>query len=229
MNVVLVLRTGGDFNFQDVDLLATHLHKTWKGSSKLNIYCLYDGVQTSYDMIHYTLLPMEVNWKGWWSKLNLYSSSLSYLRPFLFLDLDTAVLRDWSEDIIPQNALQSFIAIEDFYKPGVGNTGVLWIPNDNKINTVFNVFAKDSDLYIKANSRGDASFVNKVIRPDLLFQSFTKSFTTFKPLRKGWLTEVPKEVSFVCFHGQPRIFEAAKKVQWVNNYIHKQSYEENVE
>ena len=50
--------------------------------------------------------------------------------------------------------------------------------------------------------------------------------TTFKPLngkRRGeWRTKFPVQSAVVCFHGKPRIPEAALTVEWVKEYI---SYE----
>lgn len=225
MNVVLVLRTGGDFNYMDVDLLANHLKKQWQGKSKLHIYCLFDGIATPYDMVDFTFIPMENKWPGWWSKINLFSPSVSNLRPFCFFDLDTAIIRYWDEQIVPINLANSFITLEDFYHKNKAASGMMWIPDNDKVDILFNSFVSNPKKYME-EFRGDQNYIDFLLKPDNFFQSFTDKITTFKPFRKGWLEKVPEQVSFVCFHGQPRIWKAAKKVDWVQNYIHKQTYAE---
>jgi len=221
MNVVLVLRTGGDFNLNDVDLLVHHLRYRYKGKSRLNIYCLHNGLneKSKFEMNGYTLLPMSVDWPKWWSKINLFSPALNALRPFIYFDLDTAVVRDWDEAIVSVKSSNAFITLENFYHRNNLASGVMWIPDNHKMDSVFTEFAKYSEKYMKS-FKGDQNFISSIIKPDLFFQDYTNKFTTFKPYKKGWLTEIPKEVSFVCFHGKPRIHEA-KSVEWVNQYIHK--------
>ena len=41
-------------------------------------------------------IRLEFNWPGWWSKLEAFRPDLEGLRPFLFVDLDSFILKDVS-------------------------------------------------------------------------------------------------------------------------------------
>ena len=92
-NIVLILRSGGDFAFSDVNLLITHINKYWGESIRPSIYCYTDLIDTEQVLMGVTLRPLpHKEWKGWWSKMNLFHPQLREIRPYLYLDLDTVVI-----------------------------------------------------------------------------------------------------------------------------------------
>jgi len=215
LNILLVLKSGGDFNVSDVLLLSRNIQKQ---HSDVHIYCLYDKISSIITIDTVKFLPMPFDWIKWWSKLNLFAPPLKYLRPFLYFDLDTIIL-DNIEDIIP-TALQadSFIALKDWYKPHTFNSSMLWIPFANKkIDLIWNTWVQNSELNMKSY-RGDQEFMYSVTTPDILWQEITDKIINFKP-NKIWLKEKPTDKSIVCFHGNPRIPVAANTIEWVRNYI----------
>ena len=219
-NVVLVLKTGGSYNFQDVELLCARLHMYWKSEQKINIYCLYDKVHEEVRLANCTLLPMTYSrWKGWWSKLNLFSPQIEYLRPFLYLDLDTAIVGDISS--LFNRKEQEIIGLEDFYFKNKFASGVMWIPSNNLIvNRIWVEWNKCPEKYIQTY-RGDQNFISNFICSNLYWQSLTDMICSFKARGKerGWLQEVPKQISIVCFHGRPKIQEAARTIKWLKEYV----------
>lgn len=218
-NIVLVLRSGGDFKLSDVYLLATHIHKYWSSKLRPNIICFTDTIQEPHSVVGLTFKPLPVSkWTGWWSKINLFSPSLQELRPFLYLDLDTAVIGNL-QNLVPQKGLvDKFIMLEDFYRKNKAASGVMWVPNNDKVNVIWNTWLFNWKTAIK-EYRGDQNYVEAICPPDELWQKLIgEVVTSFKPNRK-WRTELPVKSTVVCFHGSPRIPEAAKTVEWVNDYI----------
>jgi len=219
-NIVLVLRTGGDFKFRDVELLAKHLHLQWKSDVPLKVYCLYDKVEVRQDLVNITLLPMENHWIGWWAKLNLFSPGLINLRPFLYMDLDTAVLGDISK-LFNIGEKVGFVGLQDFVRANQFASGVMFFPEkSNSVDSVWETWISNPYKFID-KFRGDQNFISNFIHSRNYWQEHTSMICSFK-IREGdrsWLREVPDTISVVCFHGKPRVFDAANQVEWVKNYV----------
>jgi hypothetical protein len=214
-NVVLIYKKGGDFRISDVVLLATNLAKR----SDVHVYCFTDAIIQSYELIDLTLIPLPTAWDGWWSKLNLFSPELENLRPFLFMDLDTAVVGS-IDSLVVEIDQTKLITLEDFYRKGVLASGVMWIPKDSeKVKKVWENWIVNPKANI-SRFKGDMQFIGSIIAADEFFQNFTLKIGSFKPIAgKGWLKELPAEKSVICFHGQPRIPKAAETVEWVHKYM----------
>ena len=212
MVVVLCYKTGGDFRFSDVELLTHNIRKNWGG--ELRIFVLTDTTNKIIELNEYTLLPVTNNWPGWWVKMNLFSPEMEKYRPFLYIDLDTAIVGSLDE-IVPESKDQ-FITLEDFYQPYKLASGMMWIPaNSDKIKKIWNEWSKDPHRIIR-KYRGDQEFIRSVTKQDTFWQSLTRKVFSFKP-RAGWLKTLPEGAVVVCFHGKPRIRNA--NVDWVNKYI----------
>jgi GT2 family glycosyltransferase len=207
--VVLVYKTGGDFSFKDVDLLATRLHSNYSGC--LRIICMTDFIEPcKFSYIEF--IPLTNDYSGWWSKLELFKPEMEQYRPFLYVDLDTAIVGNIDSIFPSKEKERSFITLEDFYRKGVLASGMMWIPaNNDKVKIIWN--KRSTKL------RGDQDYIGSVVKADYFWQNITNKITSFKPKGLGWLTELPKQISIVCFHGKPRPREAAKSVKWVNDYI----------
>jgi hypothetical protein len=223
INIVLVLRTGGDFSMKDVYLLITHLRAKWESESHCQITVLTDAVQEKQELMGFTLLPFPVaSWKGWWSKMNLFSPELKNLRPYLYMDLDTAVIGNVAKLIPDSETLQnSLIMLEDFYRPRHAASGVMWIPNNRKTDLIWNKWIERNAIRNPKRFRGDQDFIGSVTSPDTFWQRLTTSIVSFKPLPRPikWRMIRPSETVLCCFHGNPRIPEAVEKVDWVKKYM----------
>ena len=212
-NIVLVLRSGGDFSMEDVFLLTHHLRK--QSNDDVRITCLFDKVKQGWDLHGFSLRPLPCEgWRGWWSKMNLFSPELEQYRPFLYLDLDTAVVGHYTELM---NQGNHFITLEDFYHDGKLASGLMWIPRDSiKVKQVWDEWIKNPGAHMK-RFRGDQDFIRTVTTADLFWQDVTPKVSSFKP-KTGKLNQLPEGVSVVCFHGKPRIWQAAGSVRWVRKY-----------
>jgi len=223
-NVLLALKVGKDFHFSDVELLCFHLKKQWKSKKCLNIYCLYDKVSSIIKLKDCTLLPMYNNeWPGWWCKMNLFAPQLKKYRPFLFFDLDTAIVGDII-DLFPNEENENkLINLIDFYKGrSVYANGVMWVPaNNEKVEKIWDVWVKNPKGYMKTYKKGDMWFMNAVVPTDLFWQDLTDKISSFKPRvdrMVQYLKILPENISVVCFHGKPRMRKA--KVEWVVEYVY---------
>lgn len=215
MNVVLIHRSGGDFGFQDVFLLGG------KMNSFADVYCLSDRFTQPFALVTCQMLPMKYHWKGWWAKMNLFSPELEKFRPFLYVDLDTAILGDIRYFIPTKDTEQAFIMLRDFYRLSSPASGVMWIPNNNKkIEDIWGTWIASPEAHMR-QFRGDQEFIKSVVSPDLFWQDIKSGIYSFKPSQRNWLNTIPEDALMVCFHGKPRIWEAANKVNWVYEYVGK--------
>lgn len=224
-NVFLCLRSGGEYSINDVFLLSRHLHE--KSEHSVNIYCLWDKITQSYVMKDVTFLPMARHWRGWWSKMNLFSPDLESYRPYLYLDLDTAVVDNLYEITPPLgDNINKFITLGSFRDTQTKKelqSGMMWFPaNSSLLNLIWSHWIVQPEYHIK-NLRGDQDFIHKIIvNPEQWWQLITDKICSFKiNMYKEWLHTIPEKVSIVCFHGKPKITEASSSINWVNDYINE--------
>jgi len=221
-NIVIIHKSGGDFKLTDVYLLVSHINKYWnKEITKPDIYCYSDMVKYEISVVGLTIRPLpNPQWVGWWSKLNLFSPELAELRPFLYLDIDTVVLKSIDTLFPPVDKNEVFITLRDFYRPTALASGVMFVPFTNAMDNIYKEWMKGPAVHIRRFT-GDQNFIQSVVtNPDLFWQDISTPdyITTFKP-KKIWRTELPINSAVVCFHGKPRIPEAAKTVKWVESYV----------
>jgi hypothetical protein len=214
--ILLVLRSGGDFTFRDVELIVKHINGQWKLTVKPRIICLWDKASQSYNLGGVELFPLTNNWPKWWARMQLYSPEMEQYRPFLYIDLDTAVIGSLEKifDLV-EKYQDKYITLEDFGQPGQLATGLAWIPaKSKKVSKIWEAWQQS----MPTNSRMDY-FLRKVIVQDLFWQDITNAIHDFKPRRLSLLKDLPEGCILVCFHGTPRIFDAAKRINWVNKYV----------
>ncbi len=219
--IVLVFKSGGDFTILDVILLVHHLRKNSKPETK--IICLSDQTTTVRKMIDFEIHPLpNPNWKGWWSKMNIFNPQLADLRPFLFMDLDTAIVNDFDTFKIPIRFADSFIGVNDFYQSGLLQSCLMYIPKESvKLTKIWDTWISFPEKWM-SKFRGDQDFIRSVAAPDTFFQTFTDVIQSFKPVKQNtWRISLTKTNTIICFHGHPRILEASKTVTWVDKYVNE--------
>lgn len=219
LNVVLILRSGGDFAFRDVDLLASRILQHYSEETKPSIYCYTNIIKGKSVLKNVTLLPHpNPEWTGWWSKMVLFSPELETLRPFLYLDLDTAVVKRL-DSFLPPSRIDDFVMLRDFHAPTRPASGLMWIPaGSEKISLIWSSWIVNPSKHI-AQHRGDQDFIRVTTKPDSFWQDLAKDkVLSFKPSRQQYLTTLPDSAEIVCFHGKPRPRQAMN-VSWVAQYI----------
>ena len=223
-NIVLIHRSGGDFRIADAYLLVSHINRYWDDEKvKPKIYCYTDTVTREISVVGLTIRPLpNLEWTGWWSKMNLFSPELKELRPFLYLDLDTVVLKSVKSLFPPKEAVNKFVTLRDFYRPNNLASGLMLIPDVPLMDEIYSKWEKSVKTNIK-RFKGDQNFIESVAKADIYWQDISQPefITTFKPNRV-WRTEFPANSAVVCFHGVPRIPVAAESIEWVKSYT---SYE----
>ncbi len=210
--IVLVLRSGGDFAIQDVQLIVRHIQVKWQSPIRPRIICLWDKASQHYDLGNFELLPLNNTYPGTWSRIQLYSPEMDQYRPFLYVDLDTAVVGSLEQVFASIADPSLFIALEDFWQKGSLATGLVWFPkNCEKTKKVWESWK------MPVGRRMD-NYIRSVISADTYWQKLTNSIYDFKPRHGGLLQKVPAGASLICFHGKPRILEAVN-IGWVNTYV----------
>ena len=212
--IVLVLRSGGDFSMRDVELIVWHILNKWKSTLKPRIICLWDKASSSYDLGNFEIIPLNNRFQGTWSRIMLYSPDMDQYRPFLYVDLDTAIINSLENifDLVKNE--DQFITLEDFWQKNQLATGLVWFPaNTNKIKKVW-----EASLMHHMNGIRMDTFLRIHITPDCFWQNITDTIHDFKPARGRLLENIPEKTNIICFHGKPRIFEA-QHIKWVRDYV----------
>ena len=190
---VCVLRSGGEFGPS---------HVQWLARQVPGLVCLSDieipGVHT---------VPLRHRWPGWWSKMELFSGSIP--GDLLYLDLDTVVLGDLAElEQVGQTTL-----LEDFYKPGLLASGLMYIRGSDK-RRVWESWISDPEGHMKrCQSRerwGDQGFLQDVLPAQTWQQALPGKVVSYKVHCQK---SVPHGARVVCFHGKPRPWSARQS--WV--------------
>ena len=210
--VVLVLRSGKDFSFRDVNLIATNINKKWQNGEPC-IICVWDKCTEPYKVGNVEFIPLTNTYPGTWSRMQLYSPEMEQYRPFLYVDLDTAIISSLEciFDLIKNE--NEFITLEDFWQPGLLATGLVWFPaKSEKIAKVFEAWEKSTKVF---GFRMDY-YLRKIVKPDRFWPK--EKIHDFKP-KYGTYLELNGHEGIVCFHGKPRIFDA--DIQWVKDYINE--------
>jgi len=219
--IVLVLKSGGDFQFRDIELISYHIRNKWKSSVRPRIICLWDKATDEYDLGYVKILPLKDSGIiGTWARIQLYSPQMEQYKPFLYIDLDTAVIQSLENIFDLVGDPTKFITLEDFYQRDKLATGLVWFPaNCEKTKVVWK-------NWIGPQGWRMDYFIRKYTQPDLYWQQITSSIKDFKPLHGECLTTLPEDTGLVCFHGHPRIFEATN-IKWVKDYINQVDLRQN--
>jgi len=216
--IVLVLRSGGDFSFRDVELISRHITGKWGSVELPRIICLWDKATTEYDLGNIEIKPLNNDFKGTWSRIELYSPEMEKYRPFLYIDLDTAIITSVERmfDLIRNK--DQFITLEDFWQKDRLATGLVWFPaNSKKISDVWEARNQINDTRFRMDE-----FLRKVVKPDVYWQQLTDTIKDFKPRERNLLAVLPVNTDLVCFHGKPRIYQIAEgsiSIDWVKRYV----------
>ncbi len=218
--IVLVLRSGGDFSYRDVELISRHIKGHWDSEIPPRIVCLWDKATREYDLGNVEIVPLKTDLKGTWARMQLYSPEMDKYRPFLYLDLDTAVMSSVETLFDAAEKSDEFITLEDFWQKDQMATGVVWFPaKSEKVSKVWEAYKRGKEKIV--GFRMDY-FLRKIITPDAYWDQYVKGIYDFKPKQGKVLGTIPPMANLICFHGKPRIFDAAESsvgIQWVKDYV----------
>lgn len=190
MKVACVLRSGGDY-------LPTHVMKLHDMVSEYipdaDFVCLSD---TSLPC---TTIPLNSQWSGWWSKMEIYRLS----GPVLYFDLDTIICGDvshWLQKI----ADEEFVILRDVYRGKRNNlamqSSIMYWSGD--MSYLYHQFLSQPDM---TDPHGDQGYLEKNVKNAKYLQDFTDDVVSYKAhVQCGY---DPDDASVIFFHGKPRPWE----------------------
>ena len=194
MRVALVLRSGGDYAAKHVQVLARQI-TTWLPGADL--FCLTDVAIPGVAAI-----PLEYDWPGWWSKMELFRPDIA--DDLLYFDLDTVVCGPL-DDIAAVNRLT---LLRDLYCKGTHRydrlqSAVMYLPKACRAEIWQNFLADPRRALKNHLIGGDQEFLEKYWRASAArWQDVVgNQIVSWKVhCRRG----IPEGVRVVCFHGKPR-------------------------
>ena len=198
MRVICVLRSGGDYGPDHVIRLRDQVARF----STLPFVALSDvpvpGVET---------IPLQYDWPGWWSKLNLFSPSLS--GPLLYLDLDSAIVGDLSD----MAGVGRLAIMRDVYRRDGLQSSVMFLPESDRA-AIWRQWIKAPAAWMQAFRKGgDQAFLESCgLRWALWQDDLPGQVVSWKVhVRKAERRDrefgngnLPEGARVVVFHGQPR-------------------------
>jgi hypothetical protein len=156
-------------------------------------------------------IPLETEWPGWWSKIELFRPGL-FNGPVLYFDLDTVVVG--SLDAMAAYP-HKFTAAHEFYRPQqLCSTAMAWrgdfgIWQAFADNPTFHMKHWDSRVtWAKTRRIGDQAFIDAHLRATGVGVAFfrdvcgARSVASFKV--DDCSLRPPADAAVVAFHGKPK-------------------------
>lgn len=199
VDVFCVYKTGGDFTLSDVARLRDGI--TDNTTVKHNFYCLTDDPMVK-ELKCYK--PLIMNYKGWWSKIELFRKGLSNADRILYFDLDTSIVRNIDDlfkvdfDFVGLRPFNDF----NYKRPNYIASGIMSWKN-GMFNFLFDEF-EEKHIH---KFRGDQDYINSKLKQYKVkterWQNHLKGIYSYKRhILTGKYSGIPK---VVCFHGKPRL------------------------
>ncbi len=158
---------------------------------------------------------------GWWNKIRLFDRSL-FSDEFLFLDLDTIILKDLTPliEFVREHPESPLITLRDFTF-GTLSSAIMWVRPNEVTEGIWRAFIKGEkfeDLQRLRRSVGDQDFIWAYLNSRHLADKVTffpePWFVSYKKLRRlhasdrNAVREKLNQALILCFHGEPRPHQA---------------------
>ena len=211
LNIVCVLKSGGDFGPEDYKRLRNSLLET-QGHGYF--YCLIAitdmKLEREYQSEH--VLPLQHDLPGWWSKMEAFGIT----GPTLFLDLDTVIVGD-IEPLAYSICHESngrFMMLRRWKKEGWGSGIMGW---NGDWSWMLREFLTEEKHFMcrrtwemvggRDSYRGDQDWISTVIERRknteiVAAQDFCPGIYSYKHHVRG--KGIPKDARIIYFHGRPR-------------------------
>lgn len=176
---ICVLKSGGEYN-------AEHVHRLAKQVPTL--VCLTDikivGIKT---------IPLMYEWRGWWSKLEMFRPDIK--GDLFYIDLDTLVI---NMPVMPSVTT----VLTDFGDSKVIASGLMFIKEADRAQ-VWDAFIANPEKAMNTHIKwpaGDGGFINRFYNKCQRWQDIAKVYSWKYHCAKG----IPSDADIICFHGKPR-------------------------
>ena len=202
MTVACVLKAGGDFGPRWVDALRRGVNTHLK---RHRFVCLTDE-----DGVGLWGERLAHNWRGWWSKVELFRPGL-FNGPVLYLGLDTLPVGDLSDIASYDGPLA---VLSDFYqgRKMIGTGVMAWTPGEHT-ERIYEAFTKDPEGIIGRGGRSDYFYRQHMADADRLQDLYPGQIVTLKPIRGEHPEPIkhgpPEGARLVAAHGRPRFTSPA--------------------
>lgn len=197
--VVCVLRSGGEYKQEHVWALYEGVKKHWPSDRVFTFLCLTDEL---LDFPGPITTPLQFDYPGWWSKMELFSPRI-LLHGFgglLYFDLDTVIVGDLT-DI---TNVRKLTLLSDFYRTQHIASGMMFIPQGAERHALWDKWVERPRDHMR-RYRGDQEFMRAVWgeSPARWQNVLPGQVISYKAhVRKAG--SVPENTRVVCFHGRPR-------------------------
>lgn len=155
-----------------------------------DFYCLGDKINPC------PTVPMDNDYPGWWSKMELFAPHMRELMPFLFVDLDTIVLGD-IDDLFKECG-DDFWMLRDFNRPNGGQSAQMWVEARSAAK-IWDYWISKPVGYWTGLYGGDQDFLEQ-----FGFKRFQDKFSGMMSYKVDKLKENARESRIVHFHGKPK-------------------------
>ena len=207
MNIVCVLKSGGDFTPEHV----VRLYEQVKARMTVDFefWCLSDYPRFSFPP-GIRLLALCRNWPGWWSKLEVFD----FFVEALYLDLDTNIIGPIDDIARPRSGFFALRDLDTVKRPEQLASGVMrWKGDYSFITRQFSLNPQSfMDKHRDPLSWGDQGFIQAALAQSGVDHLYLQDFhpgriVSYKLyVARGASTE---GVSIICHHGKPRPWEVA--------------------
>jgi hypothetical protein len=203
LNVACVLRSGGEYRPEHVLALAAGVHRHLSLPHRL--VCLTDLVRDVGALRGVQAVPLLRDWKGWWSKIELFRPGL-FGGPVFYADLDTIVVGPL-DDLVLGHRLT---VLRNFWSDDrIGSGLMAWDAGVVDVERIHARFCQAPDAimrqYVTTERWGDQAFIKRYApEPPALWQVKHpgRVFSYKKHVLPGG--GVPAGASVICYHGKPR-------------------------
>jgi hypothetical protein len=178
------------------------------------IVCLTDLKPEKFKEIPVKVIPLENDWPGWWSKMEVFRPGL-FDGPVVYLDLDTVLVGNI--DKLFRRSFR-FAMLEPFHprlKYGKWASGIMAWNGDYS-----GIYKQFKAGFVRAQRGPDQASIVQYLsfQPESINKEFGKGIYSYKRhcMRKG----LPADAKIICFHGTPRPHQV--KEPWVGFQKEKQ-------
>lgn len=143
-------------------------------------------------------IPLQHDWPGWWSKIELFTLP----GPVLYFDLDTAIVGNL-ETLASHAEERKLIMLRDFYVPDHCGSGVMAWAGDYPLEA-YRLFAETPGklMDVRRARMGDQAFIEEALPLITHWQRLVgDQIVSYKVhCRNG----IPTNSRVVCLHGLPK-------------------------
>jgi hypothetical protein len=203
LNVVCVLRSGGEYKPEHVGLLEAQV------SEHLNLrhrFCCLTDLPIKVRRPWVTAIELKHNWPGWFSKIELFRPGL-FDGPVFYIDLDSLVVDNIDALVLGQR----FTVLQNFWDPfRIGSALMAW---DGDLSEIYEVFSRDPIRFMRRYSTsallGDQAFIkdHTPIAPKFWQERHPGTVVSYRRhcrLTSGAGAIIPQGAKIICFGGQFR-------------------------